>query len=484
MRSPLLLVLAPVGLLLGVPLGVLKEKLQKHSLKRRCLALAPFALVSMLSLQSACILTGSYLIGREIGASLVGVGLTGGISTGKSTVSKALQEAGAVIIDADLIARQVVVPGRGAYKEIVRYFGSQVLNEENASINRAKLGAIVFNDPMQRKKLNMLTHKYIIWEMFKQLVYQRLVCRKRLVVLDAPLLFETKLLEYFCYPTIVVACSTKNELSRLMQRDKMTQKDAEKRIQSQMNLQDKVAKADFVIHNDDSMNNLLLRTRETLMLVASLVGKSHELQIRERILRIYHDSKEVYSLKEVEKLGSKAGVVLQTVKDVNQALVDDALVDCDKIGSGNYFWSFPSKLSQSRKRKLSELQQRRQVAQEELAQIRQKIQAQQQLRSESEVRVGKLQRLKELKTKIESLHNKAQHLAENDPAILKELEHKVRLSKEGADRWTDNVYTLKSWVVQKRGVEGKEVVGTPATFREKRIVDKWLGIKDDFDYIA
>ncbi|ETL91854.1 hypothetical protein, variant [Phytophthora nicotianae] len=191
---------------------------------------------------------------------------------------------------------------------------------------------------------------------------------------------------------------------------------------------------------------------------------------RERILRIYHESKEVFNLKEVEKLGSKAGVVLQTVKDVNQALVDDALVDCDKIGSGNYFWSFPSKLSQSRKRKLSELEQRRHTAQEKLAKVKQNIEEQKSLRSDSDERVQKLRRLEEQKAKVNGLRTKVQHLAENDPAILEELERKVRMAKEGSDRWTDNVYTLKAWVVKKRGVEGKEV-------------DKWLGIKDDFDYV-
>lgn len=83
--------------------------------------------------------------------------------------------------------------------------------------------------------------KYILWEMFKQLVYHRLVLRKRLVVFDAPLLFETHLLEHFTYPTIVVACSEQNELQRLMQRDGIAQEDAEKRIASQMKLHVRVS---------------------------------------------------------------------------------------------------------------------------------------------------------------------------------------------------------------------------------------------------
>ncbi|CAI5701857.1 unnamed protein product [Peronospora effusa] len=458
-----LLVLTPLSLLVGVPLGLWKERLYKHSMKRWLLAISPFVLVPLLSLRDGVILTGSCFIGRLLGASLVGVGLTGGIATGKSTVSKVFRTAGAVIIDADVVAREIVLPGRGAYQEIIRYFGTEVLNDDDATINRAKLGAIIFNDPTQRKKLNAATHKYILYEMFKQLVYQRLVCRKRLVVLDAPLLFETNVLEYFCFPIIVVTCTETKELSRLMKRDHMKVEDAHKRIKSQMKLHEKVSKADLLIQNDGTLDDLLLHTRETLQRAAAF-------EKRERLLRIYHESKEVFNLKEIEKLGSKAGVVLQTVKDVNQALVDDTLVDCDKIGSGNYFWSFPSKLSQSRKRKLNELEQRRQSLNEKLLRVKKSIEEQKALRLESEERVLKLRRLEEQKAKVQALRTKVQHLAENDPAMLEELERKSCVAKEGSDRWTDNVYTLKSWVVNKRGVEGREV-------------DKWLGIKDDFDYV-
>ncbi|GAB9473179.1 hypothetical protein Gpo141_00010336 [Globisporangium polare] len=191
---------------------------------------------------------------------------------------------------------------------------------------------------------------------------------------------------------------------------------------------------------------------------------------RARILHIYHDSKDVFNLKEVEKIGAKAGVVLQTIKDVNQALVDDGLVDCDKIGSGNYFWSFPSKLSQARKRKLSELEQRKTSAQEKRTKVKQTIEAQKNMRTDSDDRVQKLQRLAKLQESVKVLKTNIQHLADNDPEILEQLERNVNVAKLGADRWTDNVFTMRSWVVQKRGCASSEV-------------DKWLGIKDDFDYI-
>uniref|UniRef100_M4B4U2 Dephospho-CoA kinase n=1 Tax=Hyaloperonospora arabidopsidis (strain Emoy2) TaxID=559515 RepID=M4B4U2_HYAAE len=256
---------------------MLKEKLRKHSLQRWLVALAPLALVPVVSIRDGVVFAASYYIGRHLGASFIGVGLTGGIATGKSTVSKFFHQAGAVIIDADVVARDVVRPGRGAYKEIVRSFGPEVLNEVDTTINRAKLGALVFGNSTQRKKLDAATHKYILWEMFKQLVYHRLFCRKRLVVLDAPLLFETKLLEFFCYPIIVVACSETTELKRLMERDNMQQEDAAKRIKSQMPLQDKVSRADFVIQNDGTLEDLLVSTQKTLKRTAAFVGASREL---------------------------------------------------------------------------------------------------------------------------------------------------------------------------------------------------------------
>ncbi|GLD95443.1 hypothetical protein PINS_up004088 [Pythium insidiosum] len=100
-----------------------------HALKPWLMSALPYVAPPLAMLPRTLLLVGSILLGQRIGGSLVGVGLTGGIATGKSTVSHIFKTSGAVIVDADVIAREVVMPGRGAYNEIVKKFGTEVLNE-------------------------------------------------------------------------------------------------------------------------------------------------------------------------------------------------------------------------------------------------------------------------------------------------------------------------------------------------------------------
>ncbi|EQC40814.1 hypothetical protein SDRG_01882 [Saprolegnia diclina VS20] len=191
---------------------------------------------------------------------------------------------------------------------------------------------------------------------------------------------------------------------------------------------------------------------------------------RERILKIYHESLDVFNLKEVEKLGSKAGVVLQTIKDVNQALLDDNLVDTDKIGAGNYFWSFPSKAVQQRKRKLEDLEARRDDLRAKLTHVQSSVEKHKSLQTQSDDRAERLAKLSALKSQADEMQKKIALLQENDPDLLKKLDAKAKMAKEGVDRWTDNVFNLKSWVIKKNSCSSAEV-------------EKWLGIPDDFDYV-
>lgn len=177
------------------------------------------------------------------------LGLTGGIASGKSTVSDYLYEQGAVVIDADIVSRQVVRPGAKGLLALVSEFGKQIQNEDG-TLNRAALGEIIFNDQEKRDIVNGLLHPLIKEEMLNQVK----VAEEKavdLVVLDIPLLFESKC-EQYCDAVLVVDVSPETQKERLMQRNDFTQKEAQTRIDSQMGPDERKKRADFVINNDAS----------------------------------------------------------------------------------------------------------------------------------------------------------------------------------------------------------------------------------------
>lgn len=188
------------------------------------------------------------------------VGLTGGIASGKSTVSRRLADHhGIPVIDADAIAREVVAPGRPALWLIRRTFGPSVLTADGA-LDRPRLGALVFGDPAARRRLNRITHPFIVAKMGWRLAVALLVRRAPVVVLDTPLLFETRNLLPLCTTTVVVLCSREQQLTRLMARSEgsLTKAQANDRISSQMALTDKAALANFVIDNRGSADRLAM----------------------------------------------------------------------------------------------------------------------------------------------------------------------------------------------------------------------------------
>jgi len=177
------------------------------------------------------------------------LGLTGGIASGKSTVSNYLYEQGAVVIDADIVSRQVVRPGAKGLLALVSEFGKQIQNEDG-TLNRAALGEIIFNDQKKRDVVNGLLHPLIKEEMLNQV---KIAEEKAvdLVVLDIPLLFESKC-EQYCDAVLVVDVSPETQKGRLMRRNDFTQKEAQARIDSQMDPADRKKRADFVVNNDAS----------------------------------------------------------------------------------------------------------------------------------------------------------------------------------------------------------------------------------------
>ncbi|MBB6691204.1 dephospho-CoA kinase [Cohnella xylanilytica] len=175
------------------------------------------------------------------------IGLTGGIATGKSTVSQMLERRGAALVDADRIAREVVEPGQAPLRQIAERFGQAVLNEDG-TLNRRKLGQIVFSDEAERKALEAITHPAIRALMRERM--ERLEAERpdRLVVVDVPLLFESKLQSLF-EQVLVVYVPRSVQLTRLMERDGLAEEEARKRLDAQMDIEDKKRLADYVIDN-------------------------------------------------------------------------------------------------------------------------------------------------------------------------------------------------------------------------------------------
>lgn len=190
------------------------------------------------------------------------VGLTGGIASGKSTVSNLMKEKGFTIIDADLEARLAVEVGEPAYKEIVSYFGKEILLE-NDQINRAMLGEIIFNNEEKRMKLNQIVHPDVRRRMNEK--RERAIRNgEKLIVLDIPLLFESKLTG-MVEKILLVYVNEKTQLQRLMERNHYSEEEALARIQSQMPLQDKVKYSNAVIDNNGSLEETKKQLDNILM---------------------------------------------------------------------------------------------------------------------------------------------------------------------------------------------------------------------------
>ncbi|MCT2343044.1 dephospho-CoA kinase [Niallia taxi] len=180
------------------------------------------------------------------------IGLTGGIASGKSTISNYLRSLSLPIIDADVEARLAVEKGEPGYSKIVEHFGTEILLEDG-SLNRAKLGEIVFRDEKQRAVLNGIVHPEVRNRM-NQKQNEAIAEGHMAVILDIPLLFENKL-DSTVDKTILVYVDTETQISRLMDRNKLSLEQAKLRIEAQMPLQEKKALADKIIDNNGTVEN-------------------------------------------------------------------------------------------------------------------------------------------------------------------------------------------------------------------------------------
>lgn len=199
------------------------------------------------------------------------IGLTGGIATGKSQVSSILSELGAMVIDADIVAREVVQKGLPAWQQLKDTFGEEYFLS-NGELNRRKLGQLVFSHPDELAKLNSITHPAIKAKIEERINDLKVQGYNGIVVVDAALLLEAGW-ETMVDQVWVVDAPIEKRIERLMNRDNLTRDQALSRINSQMSQQERIAKADKIIYNNSNIDSL-----------------------KEQVLRIWHET-----LKEIDR---------------------------------------------------------------------------------------------------------------------------------------------------------------------------------------
>lgn len=200
--------------------------------------------------------------------------MTGGIASGKSTVAQLLVDRGAVLVDADRIAREVVEPGTAAWSKIVEHFGSGILMPDR-TINRTALGEVVFNDRAKLAVLNEITHPEVMRRIADRL--EELSGTDHVVVVDVPLLTEVGATDMFDV-IVVVAAGAEVQRERLLRSRGMTKDHADARIASQADHAERAAIADEVIANDGSLDDVVAQVDALWSrLQANRGGHSHDM---------------------------------------------------------------------------------------------------------------------------------------------------------------------------------------------------------------
>ncbi|MGP4067508.1 dephospho-CoA kinase [Halobacillus sp. B29] len=189
------------------------------------------------------------------------IGLTGSIASGKSTVSQMFSRFNIPVVDADRLSRKVVEPGEPAYNKIVEAFGYQILQDDR-TIDRKRLGKIIFSDEEKRQQLNSIVHPQVRQEMLEEREAYKAEDYPA-VVLDIPLLFESRLTS-FVDRVMVVYVDEETQLKRLMERDQSKREEAEERIQAQLTITEKAKMADAVIDNNGSEEESFQQLKDIL----------------------------------------------------------------------------------------------------------------------------------------------------------------------------------------------------------------------------
>lgn len=178
---------------------------------------------------------------------MLNVGLTGGIACGKSTVARLFADKGAVYIDFDRLAHEAVDPSQPAWQQIADYFGSEILHPDR-TIDRAKLGAIVFRDKRKRAKLNSIVHPAVFAAWCYRTQQIKETRSDAIILSDVPLLIEEEMQPLFDL-IILVYISKEEQMDRLMKRNGLSRDEAMQRLESQMSIDEKLSFAQIVIKN-------------------------------------------------------------------------------------------------------------------------------------------------------------------------------------------------------------------------------------------
>ncbi|XP_071742358.1 meiotic nuclear division protein 1 homolog [Rutidosis leptorrhynchoides] len=191
------------------------------------------------------------------------------------------------------------------------------------------------------------------------------------------------------------------------------------------------------------------------------------------MLQIFYDSQDFYLLKELEKLGPRKGVISQSVKDVVQSLVDDDLVSKDKIGTSIYFWSLPSCAGNQLRNVTKKLESELQSSKNRHVELVEQCESLKKGREDSDAREEALSELKDIEQKYNNLKKEMGQYADNDPAAFDAMKEAIKVAHEAANRWTDNIFTLRQWCSN----------NFPQAKEQLEHLYNEVGITEDFDYI-
>ncbi|XP_039654493.1 meiotic nuclear division protein 1 homolog isoform X2 [Perca fluviatilis] len=189
------------------------------------------------------------------------------------------------------------------------------------------------------------------------------------------------------------------------------------------------------------------------------------------MMEIFFETKDVFQLKDIEKIAPKTkGITPMSVKDVLQSLVDDNMVDCERVGTSNYYWAFPSKALHARKKKLEELQSQISEAKQRKVSAEKAVEKAKVGREDTKERSSLLKELQALKEERTQLQAELDKYRECDPEVVEEMRKSNVVAKEAVSRWTDNVFAIKSWTKKKFSFDDSHI-------------NKAFGIPEDFDYM-